>query len=144
MALLIIAGLAIMGNWIAFGVGERACTAGSASTTTDGGVALSGLACRIPFGFGAVVLDALLIYGLARVLQGLAGGPPSLAKLLRWSENLILLSLSPVFLVILVPLIMRIGFGVVATRIRTGTWPRNEAFIQRQKAKGLLDRYRSK
>jgi len=78
MALLIIAGLATMGNWIAFGAGERACITGSASTTTDGGIALSGLACRIPFGLGAVVLDALLIYGLARVLQGLAGGPPSL------------------------------------------------------------------
>ena len=58
--ILALAGLAAIGNWIAFGAGQRAC-AGSLSLPwlwSEGDFA--GLACRIPFGLGAMITDAFL------------------------------------------------------------------------------------
>lgn len=134
MGVLIFICLAAIGNWIAFGVGERICTGGFGDTQPGEGFAMGGLACRIPFGIGAVIMDAVLIYGFVWALQKLAGGPPRLALLMKWAEWLVLLVLSPLLLVLFLPVI----FKTVVTRLRTGEWPRNEAFIRRQREKGLL------
>lgn len=84
--------LAAIGNWIAFGVGGRVCS-GSVLFWTGGN--WSGLACRIPFGFGAIMTNGIL----------------------------------------LLVLVVMSGYGIVKARLQTGSWPRNEAFIARKKAK---------
>ena len=144
MALLVVAGLAALGNWIAFGVGERACT-GDLSFPGFGGVdEYSGLACRIPFGIGALFIDAFLFYLFAAFLQKALGGPPRLARLMKVAEGLILVALSPLLLVLFLFLFGRVAYEAVGTRLKTGAWPRNEGFIRQQKAKGLLRRNRER
>ncbi|HKI61774.1 MAG TPA: hypothetical protein VKA31_05725 [Mariprofundaceae bacterium] len=136
LSLLILVGLAAIGNWIGFGVGERICTSNFDLFGYTG--EHSGLACRIPFGFGAIVMDAILIYVLMTTLQKLLGGPPQLARLLKLAEWGIWISLLPILLPVLLFLIGKSALDASITRIRTGEWPRNEAFIARQKRKGLL------
>ena len=133
LGFLVFISLAAIGNWIAFGVGERVCT-GSISFLgfiNDG--QHSDIGCRIPFGLGAVIMDAFLIYVLVRFLQRSLGGPPNLARTLKLAEWLILITLAP----FLVPLVIWLagisGFKAVKARLTTGTWPRNESFIRRKK-----------
>ena len=142
--LLSLAGLAMIGNWIAFGAGERVCS-GSISlpvawTETD----FSGLGCRIPFGLGALITDAFLCYLIVSMAQKALGGPPRLARLLKAAEWLIVASISPFILLLAVIGIGSAVVGALKTRWTTGAWPKNEAFIARQKAKGLLGRFARK
>ena len=51
-AVLILAGFTIMGAWIALSPSSGGCTIG---VNDSAGVATSGLACRIPFGIGALI-----------------------------------------------------------------------------------------
>ncbi|MDO8787854.1 MAG: hypothetical protein Q7J42_07270 [Sulfuritalea sp.] len=137
-AFLALAGLASIGNWIAFGAGDRAC-AGSVSlpwlwSESD----FTGLACRFPFGLGALIMDALLCYAGVAALQKALGGPPRLARLLKLAEWLILASLAPFLLLLLVITLLSGAPAALKTRWTTGAWPRNEEFIARQKARGLL------
>jgi hypothetical protein len=99
---------------------------------------LTGLSCRVPFGIGAVVLNAILCFFVVVTLQGALGGPPRLEHLRKGAEGLILLSLAPILVPMFLILFVRIAFGVVKARVTTGQWPRNKAFIERQRMKGLL------
>lgn len=142
--ILILTGLAALGNWITFGVGGRVC-AGSISlpwlsTSSD----LSGLACRIPFGLGALVVNAFLGWTIVSTLQQALGGPPRLARLLKAAEWLMLASLAPLLLPLILILVLGSAFGAIKTRLTSGAWPRNEEFIARQKRKGLLGRFGNK
>jgi len=143
-ATLALAGLAAIGSWIAFGVGERACSGSISLPWLWSESGLSGLACRIPFGLGAMITDAFLCYAILSTLQKALGGPPRLARLLKAAEWLILASLAPFLLLLVIILIVRGGLGAMKTRWATGAWPRNEEFIARQKAKGLLQRFGQK
>jgi len=135
LGILMVAGLAAIGNWIAFGVGERICTGTMLPFGIGGNGQYSDLACRIPFGIGAVIVDAFLFYAIVQLLQKSMGGPPRLARLKKSAEWLILFSLSPFLLVLLIFLAGQILIGAVTTRLKTGAWPRNEKFIQRMKNK---------
>ncbi len=132
-ALLVLAGLAAMGNWIAFGAGERVC----AGTTTflwfaaDGDY--SGLACRIPFGLGAIIVAAFLILAAVMLLQQALGGAPHLVRTMKAAQGLLLLTLSPLLLMLLVLVIVPVGLRVLWYRLRNGRWPRNEEFIRRRR-----------
>jgi hypothetical protein len=137
---LALAGLAAIGNWIAFGAGERACSGSISLPGIWAGGDLSGLACRIPFGFGALITDALLCWMFVSLLQKALGGPPRLAGLLKAAEWLILASLAPVLLLLLISVLLSGAAGALKTRWTTGAWPRNEAFIARQKAREFLRR----
>ena len=134
-------GLALVGNWVAFGVGERICGGSFSLAWIGGGGDLGGLACRIPFGVGALITDAFLCLMLARTLQQALGGPPRLARLVKGAEWLILASLLPILLPLALFVLTGAAFGALKTRILTGAWPRNEEFIARQKAKGLLGKF---
>ena len=143
-AMLALAGLAAIGNWIAFGVGERACSGSISPPWLWSASDLSGLGCRIPFGLGALMTDAFLCYMMVWVLQRALGGPPRLARLLKAAEWLILASLVPFILLLLVLAVLGGTWGALKTRWATGAWPRNEEFIARQKAKGMLGGFRQK
>ncbi|MBU0620756.1 MAG: hypothetical protein KJ795_02810 [Gammaproteobacteria bacterium] len=131
LAILVIAGLAALGNWIAFGAGERVCAGSILFWKSD----MSGLGCRIPFGMGALITNAILLLMVVVVLQKAMGGPPRLAGPRRWTENLLLLMLAPILLPVVLFLFARSGLEAVMTRLETGSWPRNEGFIARMKAK---------
>ncbi len=136
--LLALLGLAAIGNWVAFGAGERICGGSFSLPGVGGSGDLGGLACRIPFGVGALITDAFLCLMLAKTLQQALGGPPRLARLVSVAEWLILASLLPILLPMLVFGLAAGAVGAIRTRFATGVWPRNEEFIARQKAKGLL------
>lgn len=137
-AILALAGLAALGNWVAFGAGERVCSGSLALPWLWGEGDFSGLACRIPFGLGAVITDAFLCWMIVATLQKALGGPPRLARLLKAAQWLILTSLLPILLPLLIVLLAGVALGAVKTRVTTGAWPRNEGFVARQKARGLL------
>ncbi len=134
MAAFALISMALIIHWVAFGAGGRTCSGGIGGSLSGVGIGMSGLGCRIQFGIGAVIMDVVLIYWFAWALQKFAGGSPRLAQLMKWAEWLVLLVLSPLLLVLFLPAI----FKTVMTRLRTGKWPRNEAFIRRQREKGLL------
>jgi hypothetical protein len=131
LMLVLLAGLGSLGNWIAFGVGERVCN-GSILFWAEG--YMSGLACRIPFGYGAIVTNGIVLLVLVITVQKALGGPPKLARLRRWTENLLLLLLAPILLPMILVLAVQVGYSVVKTRLETGSWPRNEKFIAKKKA----------
>ena len=136
--ILALLGLVAIGNWVAFGAGERICGGSFSLPGVGGSGDLGGLACRIPFGVGALITDAFLCLMLAKTLQQALGGPPRLARLVKGAEWLILASLLPILLPLAFFVLTGAAFGALKTRIRNGAWPRNEEFIARQKAKGLL------
>jgi len=144
LGILAIAGLAAIGNWIAFGAGERACSGGISLSWLWSGVQISDMACRIPFGLGAIIVDGFLFIACVTFLQKTLGGPPRLAKLRRASEMVMLLALAPFLLILAIIMFVQVGGGALRTRLTTGAWPRNEEFISRQSAKGLLNRIRQK
>lgn len=139
-AILTLAGLAAIGNWIAFGVGERACSGSIALPWLWREGDFSGMACRIPFGFGALITDAFLCWMVVTMLQRLLGGPPHLARVLKAAEWLVLASVAPLLLLLAFALLAGAA-GAVKTRLSTGAWPRNEEFIARQKARAMLGRF---
>ena len=131
LSILVVGGLAAIGNWIAFGVGERVC--GGTILFWRGDV--SGLGCRIPFGMGALITNAVLVLMVVIALQKALGGPPRFARLRRLAESLVLLTLAPILLPVVLFLLARSGLEAVVARLETGAWPRNESFIARMKAK---------
>ncbi len=133
LGVLIVVGLAALGNWIAFGVGDRVCTGTSFLFGFGSGAQYSDLACRIPFGFGAVIIDAFLFYAIVKLFQKSLGGPPKLALLMKIAEGLLMISLSPFLVFLFLFVGGSVGFDAVKTRLKTGAWPRNEKFIQRRK-----------
>lgn len=132
-ALLVLAGLAAMGNWIAFGAGERACAGTMTFLWFAAESGYAGLACRVPFGLGALIVDALLILTAVMLLQQALGGAPHLARSVKVAQGLLLLVLSPLLLLVLVMAVLPVALGVLWHRLRSGRWPRNEAFIRRRR-----------
>lgn len=59
VAVLILAGFTVIGAWIALSPDSGGCTIG---VNGGPGTATSGLACRIPFGIGAVISGAMTLY----------------------------------------------------------------------------------
>lgn len=132
LALVTLAGLAALGNWIAFGVGARVCSGSILFWASND---LAGWGCRIPFGVGAVITNAVLLLFAIVLLQKALGGPPRLAGVRRLAENLLLLTLAPILLPLLLFLFGRVAIDVIGTRLRTGKWPRNERFIADMQAR---------
>lgn len=128
---LTLAGFAAISHWIAFGVGVRQCGG------SFGGFAMvpGDLACRGAFALGALILDGALVWVLASGLRQLIGPGPLTDRLVRVGQVALLLGLAPVLLPLVLWLLGKAALGAVATRWRTGQWPRNEAFIARQQAR---------
>jgi hypothetical protein len=138
LGILVLVGLAAIANWIAFGFGARACGASIMIWAGD----VQGLGCRIPFGIGAVMTNAIIVMSVIVTLQTALGGPPRLARLRRGGEWLVLISLLPILLPIFIGMVLVLGVGAIKTRVTTGKWPRNEKFIAR-KEKARQERLRA-
>lgn len=133
LGVLALAGMAAIFNWIAFGAGERACSGAVGFLWLAADSAYAGLACRIPFGLGAAIIDAVLILGVVALLQQALGGAPQLARTIKAAQGLLLLALAPLLLLVLVLAVLPVALGVVWQHLRSGHWPRNAAFIRRRR-----------
>lgn len=72
---LMVTGLAIVFDWVAFGPGERHFSGGISFAGNAMRAASDETSGRIAFGIAAVILDAFAAWGWYRWLQALRGGP---------------------------------------------------------------------
>lgn len=129
----IVAAFAAIADWIAFGPGTRQCSFGFSTWFFASRGAAADFECRAAFGLGALIMNGLLVYMLAGAARRFAGPGPVTDRLDKFGGNVLLLSLLPILLPLLV---FGIGTSFVAAlreRLKTGQWPRNEAFIARLK-----------
>lgn len=141
LVILMLTGMAAIANSIAFNMGQRVCSASFSFGPIFSESDYSGLGCRIPFGLGALIVDAVLIYVVVSLLQKMQGGPPALVRSKKFAEILIWFFLSPFLLLLAVTLIFQVAGSMLKTRWQTGAWPRNEEFISTQQKKGLLKNF---
>lgn len=130
---LTLAGFAAISHWIAFGLGVRECSGSFGGVFFAG--AVSEMTCRGAFAIGALILDGALVWVLARGLRQLTGPGPLVDRLEKIGQAAFLLGLAPVLLPLVLSLLGKALLVAVATRWRTGKWPRNEGFIARQRAR---------
>jgi hypothetical protein len=131
---LVLGSFAAIASWIAFGPGPRACAIAIAGFLFSSGWA-NEVACRAGFGIGALLLDGFLLMMIARAVGAIAG-PGALATAIeKLGGALVLIALAPIFVPMLLIGIAKIFVEGFATWRATGRWPRNEAFIQRMKAR---------
>ena len=132
LAALMLAGFAAIGNWIAFGAGPRECSGGFSGFLFTSHFAAE-IECRAAFGIGALMLDGLLLWMLGMGLRGvgLEGSLPIWLE--KLGKGLLLLGVAPIVLVLIVVVFFKALFEAFVVYYRTGTWPRNEAFIARKK-----------
>jgi len=134
LIVVLIAGFAAIGNWIAFGAGARAC-----NVSISGFSALprnaSDLACRGAFGMGALIMNGMLVVVLAQGLVRVAGPGPVVSRVQKGGEWVMLLALLPVLIPLVLFTLLKALFESAREYFKTGRWPRNEAFITRMKGR---------
>lgn len=131
----VIAGFAAIANWIAFGVGTRQCSVGFSSFVFTSTRAAAEIECRIAFGIGAGLMDAVLVLAVGSALGRLLPGSRVARFLVRGGQALVLIALLPILVPVFLFLIAKSLIGATREYYETGKWPRNEAFIARMKAK---------
>jgi hypothetical protein len=131
---LVIGSFAAIASWIAFGPGPRECAISVAGFLFSSGWA-NEIACRAGFGIGALLLDGFVLILIARAAGAIAGPGALSAAIEKLGGALVLIALAPILVPMLLVAIAKIFVEGLATWRATGRWPRNEAFIQRMKAK---------
>jgi hypothetical protein len=131
---LVIGSFAVIASWIAFGPGPRECAIAIAGLLVSSGWA-NEVACRAGFGIGALLLDGFVLVLVARALGAVAGPGALSAAIEKLGGALVLIALAPILVPMLLIGIAKIFVEGFSTWRATGRWPRNEAFIQRMKAK---------
>ena len=131
----VMASLAALANWIAFGPGPRECTIAFAGLFFESGNWVNGFACRAGFGVGALLMDGTVLWMAARALRNILESPTLPDMVEKVAFALFLLALTPIFVPLLAFPIGRELFKGFLTWRRTGSWPRNEEFVARMKAK---------
>jgi hypothetical protein len=123
LAIALLVGFAVIGNWIAFGVGRRECSGDSFVRWFTDSRAAAEIECRFAFGMGALMLDGMLVWVLGVGLRqmGMPGPLPNWIE--KLGKGLLLLSLAPVVIVLVVMVIGKALVEACATRWRTGAWP---------------------
>ena len=130
--------LAAIANWIAFGAGPRGCTSSVAGFFLASSRAAGDLECRIAFGIGAAMVDGALLWAFGAALAKWHGPGPVQGAIQGLGKGLVVLALLP-FLLLLVVVGSSQSLVQSWREYRaTGTWPRNESFIARMKAKRNL------
>jgi hypothetical protein len=129
------AGFASLGNWIAFGAGPRACGAHFTGFLFTSSRLAGEIECRAAFGVGAMILNGLLFYLAARFLAKRLPPGRAAAAVEKTGSAVLLVCLVPILLPLLLLGLVQSAVTAVLERIKTGQWPRNEAFITRIKEK---------
>jgi hypothetical protein len=129
----IVACMAAIGNWIAFGPGPRECTStvtgwfGSSSRTAGE------VECRVAFGMGAVMMDGMLVHVLGTALARVLGPGDWAGRVEKCGKGVMLAAISPLLLLLLLYLLIVSVGGAALEYLKTGRWPRNEEFIARMR-----------
>lgn len=98
VGLVIFLGLAAIANWVAFGGGDRSdCSGGISALGFSSTRAVAELECRAAFGYGALLMDLILLWGLAWWLANKVFPESRLVRILvrisEWGIGLLLLPL---------------------------------------------------
>lgn len=112
----VVVGLFTAGNWVAFGPGERECSTSIEIPFLELETERSDLGCRIPFGWGAVLMNGVLLVIVASGLEKRVGKHPALTALDRTGWAVVLLALSPLLVVLLITALAGGGKTFVAER----------------------------
>jgi hypothetical protein len=83
---LMVVALAAVSNWIAFGPGARQCSGGFTRLLFSSRGAAAEAECRVVFGFGACILDGVLIWMLGNGLRRIAGPAGSPEPSSAWDK----------------------------------------------------------
>lgn len=143
LSILILAGFAAVGNWIAFGPGVRACGAFAAMSFLGFSRQAGDIECRVAFGVGALILDGVLFF-IAGTMTAKLLPPGRAAKAVeKISTAVLLASLAPILAPLLLFVLVKSLVEAVLTRIKTGSWPRNEEFIARMRLKRQKEKEQS-
>lgn len=132
---LVIGSFAAIANWIAFGPGPRECEIAVAGFLFAPDSISNEIACRAGFGIGAALLDGFVLWMIARALRSIIG--PGLIPTIvqKIGGAVLILVLAPILVPMLLFGLAKVFIENFATWRATGRWPRNDAFIQRMKAK---------
>ena len=98
----ILIGLAAIGNWIAFGAGERACSGGFTAWIFSSEREAGQWECRAAFGIGAAMLDAFILLAFAGLLKSAFGPRPWINLLEKLAWGILLVALSPFLLLLII------------------------------------------
>jgi hypothetical protein len=94
--------LLIIGNWIAFGPGERECESSISLPFLELEDDNAGLACRMPFGWGAVLMNGIVIVMIGRTLLKHLGASWWASAIEKVGRAVVLIMLSPLVVVVLI------------------------------------------
>lgn len=111
---LIVFGLATIASWVAFGPGERHCTATISFPFWFSRRPAGDLECRVAFGFGAIMSWAICLVFVAGSFIMAFGQRPSLNAFQSATQWLLIIVLSP--LLMLAALLMLVSHGGIAAR----------------------------
>ena len=107
-------GLAAIGNWVAFGPGTRACT----STLSFFGFGTwrraPDLECRIAFGIGALMTDAIVLMMAADAVRRLLGPGLWVTALERAGRAGLVVTISPFLLLLVILMLVRAGWEAIS------------------------------
>ena len=119
----IVIGLAAIANWVAFGPGTRAC----ASTLSFFGFATwrraPDLECRIAFGLGAVMMDAIVLMTAADAIRRLVGPGSWVTALERAGRAGLVVTISPFILLLVILMLVRTGWEWISRAALGGRRP---------------------
>jgi len=110
-------GFAAIGNWIAFGPGPRGCSGGISLLFFSGSRSAGEMECRVAFGLGAVILDAILFMGAMSGLARLVGSPRWAARLEKAGKGVFFFALLPLLLLAGALLLVQQGAGWLRSRL---------------------------
>ncbi len=116
----ILAGLAAIGNWIAFAPGPRVCRVEVPGLGSDPSSWMSGIGCRTAFGVGAVVMDGVLLSMLATGVQKRLGKGRAADFAGKIGEGVLLVCLSPILVPMVLILVLKSLYAVLREYASTG------------------------
>lgn len=117
--LALVAGLALVGHWVAFGPGSReTCGGGFSMLGFSSSSLVSEIECRAAFGYGAILMDFILLRAIAWWVAQHIPESRSVRALEKATEWGILLALLPLLLVVVLLLAIKEGGARLAERLR--------------------------
>jgi len=101
---------------------------------------LNGLLCRIPFAYGALLINATILIVLLSMIQKRVKSERinRLGILAKWFMILMLL---PILIPVILILFIKAGAGAIKHRISTGRWPENAEYQKRRLSQAFRDRF---
>ena len=115
----LLVGLAMVGHWVAFGPGSReTCGGGFSMLGFSSSSFVSEIECRAAFGYGAILMDFILLRGIAWWVAQHVPASRSVRAFEKATEWGFLLALLPLLLVVVLLVAIKEGGTRLAGRLR--------------------------